>query len=172
MPKTVGDTTARKSKKILSASGRFEIKLSPALIHHYAVINDLSPPIDQNTISAFQNCLLFEELLLCLRGLPWRKQDYLTSNDRHTAKIHQSFKGVSLVAVPPWGRYRISTLLLYTGLECGLFGKDETVRHLLVRSILPPSTRPNCRKSYQFFCVPQGQIIKNCTLQIRSTRQV
>ena len=66
----------------------------------------------------------------------------IEANDRHTAKIHQSIKGVSLVAVPPWGRYRISTLLLYTGLECGLFGKDKTVRHLLARSILLPSTDP------------------------------
>jgi hypothetical protein len=66
--------------------------------------NDPSPPIDQNTVSAFQNCLLFEALLLRLRAaLPevGLSDVDIEPNDRHTAKIHQSIKGVSLVAVPP-----------------------------------------------------------------------
>ena len=70
---------------------------------------DLSPPTDQNTISAFQNYLLFEILLLRLGRLPWRKQDYLTwalslmSGIRPRA-ITVS-RGCPLLTVPPWGRH-------------------------------------------------------------------
>ena len=39
-------------------------------------------------------------------------------NNRHTARIHRSFKGVSLVAVPPLGRHQISTQLQWPRETC------------------------------------------------------